>query len=276
MRIAFSKMQGLGNDFVIINAVTQKFIPSLEQCRFISDRRFGIGCDQILLIQPPQNSTTDFYYRIFNQDGSEAEQCGNGARCIASFIHKQGLSNAQEIIIGTLSGDIQLFIESPIQVRVNMGIPRFDPKVIPFIAERMNYKYPLIINDNTVEIGVVSMGNPHAVLHVNELNETQVKNLGALIESHSRFPNKVNVGFMQLINEEHINLRVYERGVGETLACGTGACAAVAVGRSQGLLNETVLVTQPGGDLLINWQGQNYPLWMTGPAVWVFDGEIEI
>lgn len=276
MRIAFSKMQGLGNDFVVINAITQSFIPTPEQCRILSNRRFGIGCDQILLIQAPQRSNTDFYYRIFNQDGSEAEQCGNGARCIASFIHRQGLSGAQEITLDTLAGSIHSFLESPTQVRINMGIPRFSPPEIPFLAESINSKYTLVVEDHKLEIGTVSMGNPHAVLQVSKLEPEQIKTLGPRIESHSRFPKRVNVGFMQVIHRNYIKLQVYERGVGETLACGTGACAAVAVGYIQGLLNDSVLVNQPGGDLIINWQGKDFPLWMTGPAVWVFDGVIEI
>jgi len=276
MRIAFSKMQGLGNDFVVINCVTQSYEPTPEQCRILSNRRFGIGCDQILLVQPSPHSAIDFYYRIFNQDGSEAEQCGNGARCIASFIHKQGLSGAQEITVGTRSGPIHLFLESATQVRVNMGIPRFQPAEIPFLAEQVSIKYTLMVDNTAFEIGVVSMGNPHAVLQVPQLKLEQVRNLGPRIESHSRFPNKVNVGFMHIVDSSHINLQVYERGAGETLACGTGACAAMAIGRNQGLLNETVIVTQPGGDLNINWEGEGFSLWMTGPAIWVFDGEIEI
>lgn len=276
MRIAFSKMQGLGNDFVVINAITQSIEPTPELCRAIADRRFGIGCDQILLLQAPQQPDTDFYYRIFNQDGSEAEQCGNGARCIANFIRRQELINSQNFTIGTIAGPIRLFLESEMRVRVDMGVPRFEPTDIPFLAGQKRLKYPFIVDGINVEIGAVSMGNPHAVLQVPNLEQAQVKRFGPRIESHPRFPNRVNVGFVQIMDRGYLKLRVYERGVGETLACGTGACAAMAVGRAQGLLDEKVRVSQQGGDLVIEWLGDKNPLWMTGPAVWVFDGEIEI
>ncbi|MGB8145249.1 MAG: diaminopimelate epimerase [Chromatiaceae bacterium] len=276
MKLRFTKMQGLGNDFVVFDGVRQRVTLSAAQCRFLADRRFGIGCDQILLVEPPRLAGTDFHYRIFNADGSEVEQCGNGARCFARFVHDQGLTDQTEIPVGTAAGPIRLFLAADGQVRVNMGTPRFAPERIPFLATTEADSYDLEVDGQTLRIGAVSLGNPHAVLRVTDLDQAPVAQLGPLIERHPRFPKRVNAGFMQILDLGHIRLRVFERGAGETLACGTGACAAVAVGRRLGLLNEAVRVSLPGGDLRITWAGGTEPLWMTGPALSVFSGEIEL
>ena len=276
MKLRFTKMQGLGNDFVVFDGVRQGVTLSAEQCRFLADRRFGIGCDQILLVEPPRLAGTDFHYRIFNADGSEVEQCGNGARCFARFVRDQGLTDRAEIPVGTAAGPIRLFLEADGQVRVNMGMPRFAPECLPFLAAAEADSYDLEVDGQTLRIGAVSMGNPHAVLRVPDLDQAPVGRLGPLIESHPRFPQRVNAGFMQILDPGHIRLRVFERGAGETLACGTGACAAVAVGRRLGLLDAAVRVSLPGGDLRITWAGGTEPLWMTGPAVSVFSGEIAL
>ncbi len=276
MILRFTKMQGLGNDFVVFDGVRQRVTLSTAQCRFLADRRFGIGCDQILLVEPPRLAGTDFQYRIFNADGSEVEQCGNGARCFARFVRDQGLTDQTEIPVGTAAGPIHLFLEADGQVRVNMGTPRFTPERIPFLATAEADSYDLEVDGQTLRIGAVSLGNPHAVLPVPDLDQAPVARLGPLIESHPRFPRRVNAGFMQILDPGHIRLRVFERCAGETLACGTGACAAVAVGHRLGLLDETVRVSLPGGDLRITWAGGTEPLWMTGPAVSVFSGEIEL
>nr|MBP9602653.1 diaminopimelate epimerase [Chromatiaceae bacterium] len=231
--------------------------------------------DQILLVEPPRLAGTDFHYRIFNADGSEVEQCGNGARCFARFVHDQGLTDKTEIPVGTAAGPIHLFLEANDQARVNMGAPQFNPQRIPFLAAEEADSYDLEVDDQTLRIGAVSMGNPHAVLWVDDLDQAPVARLGPLIEHHPRFPRRVNAGFMQVLDRSHVRLRVFERGTGETLACGTGACAAVAVGRRLGLLDEAVRVSLPGGDLRIAWAGGTAPVWMTGPAVSVFEGEIE-
>jgi len=276
MRLSFSKMHGLGNDFVVVDAIHQTFDPTPEQCRALAERRFGVGCDQILLVQRPEQAGADFHYRIFNRDGSEVEQCGNGARCFARFVRERGLTAKRALEVDTRAGRIRLFVEEDEQVRVNMGAPRFRPAEIPFVAGQERDRYPLTVDEETFEIGAVSMGNPHAVLQVANLDHTPVERLGPRIETHLRFPNRVNAGFMQVLARDHIRLRVYERGTGETLACGTGACAAAVVGRRQGLLDGRVRVSLPGGDLVIQWAGNGEPVWMTGPAVRVFDGEIEL
>jgi len=276
MTLRFTKMHGLGNDFVVLDAVRQQVDLDAERCRFLADRRFGVGCDQILLVEPPRSAGTDFYYRIFNADGTEVEQCGNGARCFARFVREKGLTDKDEIPVGTKGGDIRLHIGDDRMVRVNMGIPRFEPARIPFVAEAEADSYELSVDGQTVPIAAVSMGNPHAVLLVDDVETAPVERLGPLIERHPRFPQRVNAGFMQVVDPRHIRLRVFERGAGETLACGTGACAAVAVGRRSGLLDERVRVSLPGGDLVIEWPGESRPVWMTGPAVSVFEGEIDL
>jgi diaminopimelate epimerase len=276
MKLRFTKMHGLGNDFVVFDGVRQQVVLTPEQCRAIANRRFGVGCDQLLLVEPPRTTGTDFYYRIFNADGSEVEQCGNGARCFARFVREQGLTRKSEIRVGTGAGEIRLSVGADGQVRVNMGLPVFEPAQIPFVTEAEAERYPLETEGRQISIGAVSMGNPHAVLLVEDVDAAPVARLGPLIEAHPRFPRRVNAGFMQVIDGEHIRLRVYERGAGETLACGTGACAAVAVGIRWGLLANRVSVNLPGGILVIEWQGGSRSIWMTGPAVSVFDGVIEL
>lgn len=275
MVIAFTKMQGLGNDFVVIDAISQKVSLTPQDIRHMADRHFGIGCDQVLIVEKP-HGTADFRYRIFNADGGEVEQCGNGARCFVHFVRERGLTKKNEITVETAGGIIRPRIESDGRVTVDMGVPRFAPPEIPFIAETSSLRYELEVNGTPVVIGAVSMGNPHAVLRVDDVRSAPVAELGPLIENHPRFPKRVNAGFMEIVAPDHIRLRVYERGAGETLACGTGACAAVAVGRRWGLLEETVNVELRGGGLTIRWQGDNNPVWMTGPAVRVFEGRIEL
>ena len=276
MNLAFTKMHGLGNDFVVFDAIHQHIDLTPEQCRCIADRHFGIGCDQILLVEPPRLPGTDFHYRIFNADGSEVEQCGNGARCFARFVRDRGLSGKDVIEVGTYSGPITLYLEDDGNVRVNMGIPVLEPAEIPFQAAERQSDYALEVGGEVHRIGAVSMGNPHAVLRVDAVEEAPVERLGPLIEHHPRFPERVNVGFMAVQSRDRIRLRVFERGTGETLACGTGACAAVVAGRVQGLLDQRVRVTLPGGDLVIEWRGEGRPLWMSGPAAEVFRGNITL
>jgi diaminopimelate epimerase len=275
MAIAFTKMHGLGNDFVVIDAITQDVSLSTEQIRQLADRHFGIGCDQLLLVERPQGNA-DFRYRIFNADGGEVEQCGNGARCFVHFVRMHRLTDKAEITVETAGGIIRPRIEADGRVTVDMGVPRFAPREIPFNAEQESLRYELPVGDTTIAIGAVSMGNPHAVTQVDSVRTAPVATLGPLIERHPRFPKRVNAGFMEVVTPRHIRLRVYERGAGETLACGTGACAAVAVGRRWGLLEESVNVELPGGNLTIHWQGDNNPVWMTGPALRVFEGRIEL
>jgi diaminopimelate epimerase len=276
MELQFTKMHGLGNDFVVIDAINQTVDMSDALARHLADRRFGIGCDQILLVEPARLPGTDFHYRIFNADGSEVEQCGNGARCFARFVRDQGLTDKDEIPVGTAKGPITLHIESDGQVRVNMGAPRLAPADIPFVADAQAVTYDLDADGREWTIGAVSMGNPHAVLVVDDVARAPVQQLGPAVESHPRFPRRVNVGFMAVRDRSHIDLRVYERGAGETLACGTGACAAVVAGHLQGLLDDTVTVRLPGGELVISWRGNTEPVWMTGPATRVFDGRIAL
>jgi diaminopimelate epimerase len=267
-------MHGLGNDFVVFDAVRQRVVLDAPAIRHLADRRRGIGCDQVLLVEPARLPGTDFHYRIFNADGHEVEQCGNGARCFARFVRESGLTDKTEIPVGTAAGPIRLHVVSDGQVRVDMGEPVLDPVRIPFEAAVEANTYALEVDGETITIGALSMGNPHAVLVVDDLDRAPVERLGPLIESHPRFPRRVNVGFMQVESPSHLRLRVYERGAGETLACGTGACAAVVSGRLRGLLEARVRVSLPGGDLVIHWPGPLHPVLMTGPATRVFDGQI--
>lgn len=269
-------MQGLGNDFVVFDAINQRVDLTAGQYRMLADRHFGIGCDQILLIEPARLAHTDFHYRIFNADGSEVEQCGNGARCFARFVVDKGLSRKRQIPVGTAAGRIVLSLEADGQVRVDMGVPILEPALIPFHAGARALTYPLELPQETLTISAVSMGNPHAVLRVESVATAPVAQLGPQIERHAAFPQRVNVGFMQWIDRQHIQLRVYERGAGETLACGTGACAAVVAGRLRGLLDAQVEVGLPGGKLVIEWQGEDTPVLMSGPAEAVFEGIIEL
>lgn len=276
MTLHFTKMHGLGNDFVVIDAIRQTVTLSADDCRFIADRRFGVGCDQILLVEPARLPATDFHYRIFNADGSEVEACGNGARCFARFVREKGLSVKDEIPVGTVAGTIVLKHLPGDRVEVDMGVPVLEPAAIPFEADARAPIYPLEVDGVTHEICAVSMGNPHAVLLVPSVEETPVERLGPLIEHHPRFPRRVNVGFMQIEDRANIRLRVFERGAGETLACGTGACAAVVSGRLLGRLDSQVTVRLPGGELVIEWQAEGQPVRMRGTADTVFEGTIDL
>ena len=276
MKLHFTKMHGLGNDFVVIDAIHQSVVMTPELSRRLAERRFGVGCDQVLLIEPARLADTDFYYRIFNADGSEVEQCGNGARCFARFVREQGLSRSDEIRVGTAAGAIVLRVQPDGLISVDMGTPRLDPPDIPFLARRRAAAYDLGSGCEAIRIGAVSMGNPHAVLRVDDVEQAPVCTLGPRIERDPGFPNRVNVGFMQIIDAGHIRLRVWERGTGETLACGTGACAAVVIGRLWGELDETVHVRLAGGELVINWPGEGTAVTMTGPAARVFEGDIDL
>ncbi|MGY3928894.1 diaminopimelate epimerase [Aeromonas simiae] len=276
MLIEFSKMHGLGNDFMVVDGVTQKVFFSNDVIKRLADRHFGIGFDQLLLVEPPYDPEQDFHYRIFNADGSEVEQCGNGARCFARFVRLKGLTNKDRIAVSTARGKIVLQLEQGNQVTVNMGVPQFEPGRIPFRAQKAEKTYLLRAGEHTVMCGAVSMGNPHCVIEVPSVAEAPVETLGPLLERHERFPERVNVGFMEVVNAGEVTLRVFERGAGETLACGTGACAAAVVGMSLGKLKERVKVSLPGGDLTIAWKGPGTPVFMTGPAEHVFDGQIEL
>jgi len=276
MFIPFSKMHGLGNDFVVLDGVTRGIRLSPEQIRRIADRHFGIGCDQLLLVERASAPGTDFRYRIFNADGGEVEQCGNGARCFVRFVHDKDLTHKREIAVETLGGVIRPRLEPDGQVTVDMGMPRFDPADIPFTAPARAERYDLDLDGHTVEVSALSMGNPHAVLLVPDVALTNLAGDGPRIEGHARFPRRVNAGFMQVIDRGHIRLRVYERGVGETLACGSGACAAVVAGRQRGLLDATVEVSLPGGNLRVAWEGEGHPVFMTGPATTVFEGTLDL
>jgi diaminopimelate epimerase len=277
VNLAFTKMHGLGNDFVVIDGVRQQVTLSPADVRFLADRHFGVGCDQVLLVEPPVDpSRALFRYRIFNADGGEVEQCGNGARCFAVFVREQGLTTADRIPVETLAGPIVLEVEADGQIRVDMGRPRFHPDQIPFLAPLEAAEYPLEVDGRRLTIGAVSMGNPHAVLQVDDVAAAPVAMLGPAIEGHPRFPARVNVGFMAVKGRDAIDLRVYERGAGETLACGTGACAAMAVARRRGLVEDRVQVHLPGGSLVLSWSGEtDQPVYMTGPATTVFQGRIE-
>ncbi|AHN25413.1 diaminopimelate epimerase [Gilliamella apicola] len=272
----FSKMHGLGNDFMVIDAVTQNVHLSTEMIKRLADRYTGVGFDQLLVVEPPYAPDTDFHYRIFNADGSEVQQCGNGARCFARFVRLKGLTKKRTLKVSTMKGNIVLVVNDDETVRVNMGQPIFEPNKVPFKAVKEEKTYIIRAQERTILCGVASMGNPHCVLQVDNVITAEVEKLGPLLEQHERFPERANIGFMHIIDRNNINLRVFERGVGETQACGTGACAAVAVGINQGLLNSKVKVNLPGGKLVIEWQGVNKPLYMTGPATHVYDGFIAI
>ncbi|MDD2684966.1 MAG: diaminopimelate epimerase [Gallionella sp.] len=276
MALKFTKMHGAGNDFVVIDGVRQTVALTPEQIRFLADRHFGVGCDQLLLVEKAQHHEADFRYRIFNADGGEVEQCGNGARCFVRFVHDKKLTHKREIVVETKSGLISPRLEEDGRVTVNMGAPVLRAANIPFSSDSDAVIQPLDVAGETVHITAVSMGNPHAVQVVADVENAPVVAQGALIEHHPRFPKRVNVGFMQVMDRTRIRLRVFERGAGETLSCGTGACAAVVTGILRGLLDETVHVTTRGGTLSITWQGTGKPVLMTGPAITVFDGEIDL
>lgn len=276
MLVNFSKMHGLGNDFLVIDNVTQNVYLPNEQIRKLADRNFGVGFDQLLVVEPPYDPDLDFHYRIFNADGSEVSQCGNGARCFARFVRMKGLINRNKIRVSTHSGKMTLFIERDGNVTVTMPVPQFEPAKIPFTAQKSEGTYILRSEDETVLCGAVSMGNPHCVLTVDDITTAPVETLGAQLSVHERFPKDVNVGFMEVLTPEKIKLRVYERGAAETLACGSGACAAVVIGQTQKKLAKQVSVELPGGKLRIYWKGPGNPVKMTGPAVHVFDGQMHI
>lgn len=276
MKLRFTKMQGAGNDFVVIDATRAPIPLSHAQIQHIANRYFGVGCDQLLMVESTTTPGVDFRYRIFNADGGEVEQCGNGARCFVRFVVDKGLTGKHEINVETASGVITLKLQEDGQVTVNMGAPRFAPAQIPFEAEQQATSYELPLASETITVSAVSMGNPHAVMLVDNVHTAEVAALGPQIESHPQFPQRVNAGFMQVLNEHEINLRVYERGSGETLACGTGACAAAVSGIQLGTLQSPVKVHTRGGILTIQWAGGESPVLMTGPAEIVFDGEIEI
>ncbi|MET0498502.1 MAG: diaminopimelate epimerase [Steroidobacteraceae bacterium] len=273
MHVAFTKMHGLGNDFIVFEAPADADIPA-EAIRRLADRRTGIGFDQALILQPPRQAGTDVFYRIFNADGSEVEQCGNGARCIGRLVAGRLSRNA--VIMDSPGGRIDALLREDGQVSVDMGEPNFDPASLPFDAIREADVYPLQVGESELRISAVSMGNPHAVIQVPSVRDADVETIGPAVESHPRFANRTNVGFMEVVNRSHIRLRVFERGVGETQACGTGACAAVAAGQRLGLLDTEVTVEAPGGKLIVRWEGPGQHLWMTGPAASVFEGTVDI
>lgn len=275
MSIYFTKMHGLGNDFVIIDAITQNFIPTKEIIKNIADRHYGIGCDQVLLVEKAQDSETDFYMRILNADGLEAEQCGNGARCFAKFVINHGLINKNKILVSTKGGKLEMWLEENDDVRVNLGIPSFLPSDVPFLVAKEELIYNLKLSEKSVPIGVLSIGNPHAILNVSDLENISVEKIGSEIALHRSFPQSINVSFMQIQSPSNIKLRIYERGSGETLACGSGATAAVIIGRLWGFLDEEVIVNMKGGELLVCWKGKGSPVYLRGAAVEVFTGNYE-
>ena len=276
MNLKFTKMHGAGNDFVVLDGVRQKIELSPEQLRLLADRHFGVGCDQVLLVEKAQHAEADFRYRIFNADGGEVEQCGNGARCFVRFVHDQKLTPKREIVVETRSGLISPRLEDDGRVTVNMGAPVFDAALIPFNGGKGTASEPLEVAGEMLSISALSMGNPHAVQVVEDIECAPVAKLGPLIEHHPRFPRRVNAGFMQVMDRQHIRLRVHERGSGETLSCGTGACAAAVAGIRCGLLDSPVSVAMRGGMLSIVWDGEDAPVLLTGPAITVFEGEINI
>lgn len=276
MLVNFSKMHGLGNDFLVVDNVTQNVFFSKEQIAKFSDRNFGVGFDQLLVVEPPYDPDLDFHYRIFNADGSEVGQCGNGARCFAKFVRMKGLCNKYKIKVSTSTGKMNLQLERDGNISVTMPVPQFEPNKIPFTAKKSEGTYILRCENETVLCGVVSMGNPHCVVTVDSVLDAPVASLGRELSVHERFPKGVNVGFMEIVSPNYIKLRVYERGAEETLACGSGACAAVVIGYMQKKLAKQVTVELPGGKLRIFWQGPGYPVKMSGPAVHVFDGQLSV
>ncbi|MDO9053254.1 MAG: diaminopimelate epimerase [Gallionella sp.] len=276
MLLKFTKMHGAGNDFVVLDGIRQRISLSTEQLRMLADRHFGVGCDQILLVEKAHDASADFRYRIFNADGGEVEQCGNGARCFVRFVHEQKLTSKPEIVVETHSGFIRPRLEEDGHVTVDMGTPVFAPERIPFTDGTGEESEALLVAGETLMVSVVSMGNPHAIQVVDDVESTPVETLGPLIEHHPRFPKRVNAGFMQIMDRQHIRLRVYERGSGETLSCGTGACAAAVSGIRRNLLDSPVTVATHGGTLTITWNSEDAPVLMTGPAISVFSGEINL
>lgn len=276
MQLKFTKMHGAGNDFVVLDGIRQRISLSAEQLRLLADRHFGVGCDQILLVEKSHDPSADFRYRIFNADGGEVEQCGNGARCFVRFVHDQKLTTKSEIVVETQNGLIRPRLQEDGRVSVDMGLPVFAPERIPFAGGTVEVAQPLTVAGQTLTVSVISMGNPHAVIVVDDVETAEVETLGPQIEHHPSFPRRVNVGFMQIMDRQHVRLRVFERGAGETLSCGTGACAAAVAGIRRGLLDSPVSVATHGGNLTIVWGGEGQPVLMTGPAISVFTGEINL
>jgi diaminopimelate epimerase len=274
MQLAFTKMHGLGNDFIVFEVPDERAIPAAAVIRALADRRTGVGFDQALVLTPPRSADYDVYYRIFNADGSEVEQCGNGARCIASLVARK--IGKQTVRMDSPGGVVTGVVQENGAVELDMGPPNFDPKAVPFEASREADIYPLRVGETELQVSVVSMGNPHVVLQTPSVSDAPVQTLGPAIESHPRFPKRTNVGFMEIVAPDHIRLRVFERGAGETQACGTGACAAVTVGRKLGLLEERVQVDAPGGRMSVRWAGPGQSVWLSGPAVKVFEGTVEV
>ena len=276
MLLRFTKMHGLGNDFMVVDLISQRVHLSPEQIRYLGNRNTGVGFDQLLLVETPQSPDVDFRYRIFNSNGTEVEHCGNGAHCFAKFVHDQRLTGKRDISVQTSNGRIMLKMRDDHAVEVDMGEPVLQPDQVPFEATTQAPSYSLEQDGHNYTLGVVSMGNPHAVLVVDDVASAPVFELGSKLEQHPRFPNKANIGFMQIIDRNTIKLRVFERGVGETKACGTGACAAVVVGQQQGLLDTNVTTQLTGGNLAIQWQGPGHHLFMDGPATQVYEGQIKL
>ena len=276
MKLAFTKMQGAGNDFVVLDATSRPFDLSPAQLKALADRHFGVGCDQILVVEKPVSASADFGYRIFNADGGEVEQCGNGARCFVKFVHQRGLTQKRAIRVETACGVIEPQLEDDGEVKVSMGAPVFDLVKVPFLAQQPGLVQAIVVDHVPIEVAVLSMGNPHAVRTVTDIDSAPVGTEGPLIERHPQFPRRVNAGYMQVVDRHSIRLRVYERGVGETLACGSGACAAAVSGIARGLLDSPVAVETRGGRLTIAWAGGDNPVWMKGPAISVFEGTIEL
>jgi diaminopimelate epimerase len=276
MRIDFTKMHGSGNDFIVFDWPAGQALPSAEQLRMLSNRRTGIGFDQALVLEKPRRPDTAVFYRIFNSDGGEVEQCGNGARCVAALLYRRGQTAAGTVTMDSPAGLVQARVQSGSVVSVDMGVPSFEPRSLPFDAPARADTYSLDVGGQKVEIGAVSMGNPHAVMVVDSTDVAPVETLGPAIERHPRFPKRVNAGFVEIIDRSHIKLRVYERGAGETLACGTGACAAVAVERKRGLLDASVVVSARGGELRVHWDSPGDNIWLTGPAEVAFEGHVEV
>jgi diaminopimelate epimerase len=276
MRLAFTKMHGLGNDFIVFDVRRPGELPSPATLRRLADRRKGIGFDQALVLEPPRRDGTDVYYRIFNADGSEVEQCGNGARCIARLVATRDARQDRTLRMDSPGGVVEARLRRDGLVSVAMGVPNFTPAALPFLADREEPGYRIDLPGGPVDFGAVSIGNPHAVIRVRSVDDAPVDSVGPAMENHARFPRRVNVGFLEIVAPDHVRLRVYERGVGETQACGTGACAAVAVARKHGPLAEEVRVDLPGGRLVVLWPGPGEPVWLTGPAETAFEGHVDI
>jgi diaminopimelate epimerase len=276
MRIAFTKMHGVGNDFVVFDASAADTALGAERLRRLADRHIGIGFDQALILEAPHRAESAVFYRVFNCDGDEVEQCGNGARCIAALLHRRGLTRDGAITLDSPAGLIRARIGADAQVAVDLGVPNFAPAALPFVAPHEADSYPLEVAGRTLEIGAVSLGNPHAVLTVPSVEDAPVATLGPAIEHHPRFPNRVNAGFLEIVARDAVRLRVYERGAGETRSCGTGACAAVAVGGRRGLLDAQVRVGVRGGELRVNWAGRGEHVWLSGPTEISFEGHVEV